>query len=244
MDFTWVTTPATADTSAGYHIKMSGEIRNGDFDRFKAFIRKSLSRYESHRFIEVSSNGGNLVEALKIAELLKIMYPSITVDGDCASACFYIYLSGSHRFVKPSSRLGVHRAYFDKTYFAGLTPRDAKKRHTELAILSEAILEENGVPQEIKEIMARTPSFEIYWLSKQEISKIGNMPDWYEEFMIAKCNYGDFLAQRKLVQEAFRREDWEAAQKVDAAGPYVRYQKCEDQIVRMELSKLPTILKK
>ncbi|HQU93746.1 MAG TPA: hypothetical protein PLK77_15690 [Pyrinomonadaceae bacterium] len=51
MDFAWQKTPATKDTSEGYHLRMSGEIRTGDSDRFREFVKNNLAKYKDHRYI-------------------------------------------------------------------------------------------------------------------------------------------------------------------------------------------------
>lgn len=167
MDFSWVTTPATSETSEGYYLLMNGDINDGDYEKFRSFVQKNLTKYGRNRFVHLSSNGGNLIEALKISGLLRSMYPTITVDdGKCASSCFFLYLSGSTRYARSSLSIGIHRAYFDPKYFAGLKPEAARAKQSELTKIVSTILDNNGVPQYLKDKMNQTSSNDIYWLSR------------------------------------------------------------------------------
>jgi ATP-dependent protease ClpP protease subunit len=238
MDFTWVEGPADS-VSAGPYIKMAGDINTGDFEKFKAFVRKNLDRYKKNRFVHLSSNGGNLIEALKIAELLRSMYPNIRIDGgNCASSCFFLYLSGTTRNAFPPFLIGIHRAYFDPKYFAELKPDEARKQQMELTKLVNSILDENGVPQGLKDKMNETSSNDIYWLAFDEVESIGNHPAWYEELMIAKCDYGKVLAlEKRILGPSVKGEDLDSIFN-DYSKRYLEFSKCEDKVVNAELSQL------
>jgi ATP-dependent protease ClpP protease subunit len=243
MDFSWVTTPATPSTSEDYFIQMSGDINPGDYQKLRLFVQKNLEKYKSHRFIHLSSNGGSLLEALKIAGLLRLMYPTILVkDGKCASSCFFLYLSGSTRYAWPASLLGIHRAYFDPKYFAGLNPEAARTQQGELTKIVNSLLDDNGVPQALKDKMNRTSSNDIYWLSDEEVLTLGEHPAWYEELLIAKCDYGKFLKSEK---EFFSGKDNDAnANKL--MDNYLKsgweFSDCENKIVSVELSNLAGVI--
>jgi hypothetical protein len=243
MDFSWVITPATSSTSEGHVLKMSGEINVGDYERFRSFVRKNLDTYKSNRFVDLSSNGGNVAEALKIAAVLRLMYPSISVtDGKCASSCFFLYLSGASRYAKTSSLLGVHRAYFDPKYFAGLRPEQARKKQNELTTIMNSILDDNGVPQSLKDKMNQTASTDIYWLTDRDVSALGLHPMWYEEYMIAKCGSGDAAENATLIRR--KRDKVENTDNLldDLILSYIKFKKCEDEVISAELSNLAKLL--
>ncbi len=248
MDFTWVATPATADKFENRFLRMSGDINTGDYERFRVFMQKNLDKYKTSHYIELSSNGGNVVEALKIAGLLRLMYPTINVEqGKCASACFFLFLSGASRYTAASNLIGIHRAYFDPKYFSGLPPLTAKRKQEDLTKAVNVILDDNGVPQYLKETMNRTSSNDMYWLSDKDIAAIGRMPAWYEEFMIAKCNYGEVLTYRNDVAPKIRNkiangEEVDKSILAESATRYIRYKQCEKKIVNEELTNLSAIL--
>ena len=167
-------------------IYMSGEIRYGDFDRFRAFLLENFNIYVgSQRLVTISSNGGDLVEAMKIARLIKEMYAEVRVFETCASACFTLYVSAVERI--SFGRIGIHRPYFDRRYFGGLRPPQAEKRQLELTKAFNLFLEANYVPRNLIDRMNETSSNEIYWLNEKEINDLGNYSNWFEEFLLAKC---------------------------------------------------------
>jgi hypothetical protein len=192
MEFRWgAIDEAKEDPQASKQavIYASGEIRSGDFDRLRAFLRKDFDAYiKSTRTVTVNSNGGDIVEAIKVGGLLRDMYAEvdIAVDGVCVSACFLLYVSAIERNF--TGRLGVHRPYFDQRYFAGLRPPDAEKKQLELTMALNTFLERNDVPRALLDKMNSTSSKEIYWLNEKDFEALGRYPNWFEEFLIAKCH--------------------------------------------------------
>lgn len=192
VTFRWVDSKGEKDDKEGIFLELSGDIKVGDYERFRVFVRDNLSKWKNHRNVRLSSNGGNLVEALQISNLLRAMYPTIYVEERCASACFFLYLSGSSRYGS-ANLIGIHRAYFEPAYFGGLAPNEAKKKQTQLTSLVNSILDENGVSQTLKDKMQQTSSTTIHWLSSEEIESLGRHPAWYEELLIAKCKYRNVM---------------------------------------------------
>lgn len=190
MEFRWgAVDEAKADPKASKQsvIYANGAIQSGDFDRLRALLRKDFEVYiKSSRTVRITSNGGDIVEAIKIGGLLKEMYAEVVVDGDCASACFLLYVSAVER--KSFGRVGIHRPYFEPRYFAGLRPADAEKKHLELTDALNRFLEKSDVPRSLIDKMNSTSSKEIYWLSEKDIEDVGRYPSWFEEFLLAKCS--------------------------------------------------------
>lgn len=191
LDFTW----EKDKEIGGEHLRIDGEIEPGDFERFLRFIRIDQHRYleSANQNVRLNSRGGSFIEAIRISQLLKKLYPKMTVGREdiCASSCFFLFLSGAERNVWLGGRIGIHRVYFDGKFYAGLSTSEARKRESDLYLLVEEILKENRVPQYLREAMNSVPSNEIRWLDDIEIKNLGQMPPWYEEYLIAKCNYGD-----------------------------------------------------
>jgi hypothetical protein len=86
-DFSW---SFSSENEASSKLLLTGEIRPGDYERFRAFMRVNLDRYKKQdRVVLVESEGGDVSEAIKIAGLLKAMYARVWVPKICASACFF-----------------------------------------------------------------------------------------------------------------------------------------------------------
>lgn len=227
-------------------VVMTGEIKKGDFEKFRLFMVKNLQEYSStpHRGVVLSSDGGDLVEALKIAAVLKRMYPMVEIAyrGRCASACFFLYLSGAHRQAARDNTLGIHRAYFDPVYFAGLSLPKAEQKQKELTNLVNSVLEDNSVPRSLIETMNRTSSLEIHWLTKNEREQIEGRPAWYEELLIAKCNYD------KALETRYNATPQSSLDYEKIAEAYMdnlsEWADCEEKMINIELKELRTFLMK
>lgn len=235
MEFRWGPIDS-ADKSKAKNkeiIYLTGEIRRGDYNRFRLFMLENLPTYSrSVRSVRLSSNGGDILEALRIGEILKAMYATVDVplEGTCVSACFLLYVSAVERSA-PSGRLGVHRAYFDKTYFAGLNPRKAEERQLELTKALTSFLEKNSVPRAIVDKMNQTSSATIHWLNQDEIDELGAYAPWFEEFLIAKCG----IAPKTLEKVDLLFEDEKR---------YFKFVECRDKKIDPEMeSELRKMLK-
>lgn len=228
MDFSW---ESSGDVKL--MLKMEGDIQRGDFEKFRAFMQQNYNAYiNGTRMVILSSNGGDIVETLRIATILRAMYAEVLVSkGKCASSCFFLYISGIKRPIMGD--VGIHRPYFDRSYFAGLPLEDAKKKQSELARAVNAFLEENSVPRALIEVMNRTSSTEIYWLSPGEVDSLGLRPAWYEEFLIAKCGYDKSLESKANDDESLMMTFLENDTKV---------RNCEQSFLQEEFRKLRALL--
>lgn len=246
MDFGWGTDHAKPNEKPDFDnseavIWMVGDIYIGDYDKFRKFILADPDKYiSSGRSVYLSSNGGNVVESLRLATLLKYMYADVNVEyrEKCASSCFFLYVGGVARHASFKDTLGVHRAYFEPSYFAGMSPFEAEKKQVELTKLVADFLDANSVSRSLIEKMTSTSSKEIHWLTSEEIDAIGEYPPWYEEFLIAKCGYQGRTKERELFLKALNSTN------IDAwIGEIGRVKECEDKFVAAELKRtLRTVL--
>jgi hypothetical protein len=119
---------------------------------------------------------------------------------------------------------------------------DARKQQGELTRLVSSILDDNGVPQNLKDKMNTTSSAGIYWLTENDVLALGEHPPWYEELLIAKCNYEKLQKfwRQFLGEELTSDNDNTVLDKLLAAR--VEFGKCEDKIVNDELSILASSL--
>jgi len=220
------------DPSAKETIQLTGDIRFGDYDRFRAFLLRDFDIYlNSMRYILIASNGGDVVEAIKTGRLLREMYAKVVVppDSTCVSACFVLYISAVERGA--GGKVGIHRPYFDQRYFAGLDPVTAEKRHRELTKVFSSYLEQSLVPRRLIDSMNATSSREILWLTRKDIDELGEYSSWYEEFLLAKCKRGPLSLDEELALIAYEVKE------------YAEYNKCKEKVIRPELTgRLKTIL--
>jgi hypothetical protein len=64
------------------------------------------------RSIVLDSHGGRLREAEQVAALVRKRALDTYVEGQCLSACTYVFLAGSDRAATPNAQIGFHRPSF------------------------------------------------------------------------------------------------------------------------------------
>jgi ribonucleotide monophosphatase NagD (HAD superfamily) len=54
-----------------YMLQFEGNIESGDYDKIVKIIKNNPDKFISNRDVVINSNGGNIIEAVKIGELFK-----------------------------------------------------------------------------------------------------------------------------------------------------------------------------
>ena len=68
-------------TVRAYNILMHGEVRKGDYERFRTFMLANFKTYLSQeRRLFLDSDGGDLAETLKMASLIRTMYATVSIE--------------------------------------------------------------------------------------------------------------------------------------------------------------------
>lgn len=155
-------------------MEISGEIKTGDYARLLDFLRSS-TKNQSHFLnnVVLDSPGGNVIEAMKIANLMEKNYAQVFVlDGArCFSSCFILWASASVRTIIKSGKLGVHRITLSQ-YGGNLS-----KAERSLAPVSQGVesyLLKVGIPRRIVDKMNETSSadlfvFDLPWLVNENL---------------------------------------------------------------------------
>ena len=190
--------PRVPDSSEAVYI--SGPIEAGDLEKLRALIRPDVWRFKKSTVV-LASNGGDVVEAMKIGDVIRSSYVSVFVNknvGVCASACFLLYVSAVERGATYPA-LGVHRPYFGHEHFAGLSLVDAERKQIKLFDAFREFLTKREVPQDIQEGMFSLASNEIKWLTWKDIDRIGPRANWYDQLMVSRCGL-DKQLERGLLE--------------------------------------------
>lgn len=92
-------------------VLLSGLIEHGDSDKFDAVIHPLSGK----TVVILQGPGGKLVDALNIGTTIRQQHFATAVPEDtmCASACGYIWLSGTPRYLTDGSHIGFHAAYHE-----------------------------------------------------------------------------------------------------------------------------------
>lgn len=141
-------------------LKLSGDIRDGDFVRFRGY----LSAERRIVGLDLDSGGGSLDEGFRIAMLARQKQIATYVSGECDSACAFIFLASRKRYVAPNAKIGVHSVSNVHGNEDNGTLRDTIK----LARLSAKFL----IPPAAIGRMVMTPPGKISFLNKEELASL------------------------------------------------------------------------
>ncbi len=165
-------TQLPAGTFGPLAIGISGEIRDGDFEKFRTFLLRPGNLKGYTNYIWLDSQGGNVIEAMKFAELFEKSRVSVVVGSEsrCYSACFLLFAGGTDRVLYPFAELGVHR-------MAASAPgmSDAARNGLIQAISSKVYgyLLAQGMPQAVIDEMQATPATSMFIIDRLMLRRKG-----------------------------------------------------------------------
>jgi ATP-dependent protease ClpP protease subunit len=216
LEISYLAKPPFVGSNASEQIFLQGEIVPGDYGRFVEFIRQDPDRFLRQTHITIDSPGGDVVEALRLAKLIRLTYLSVRVnfDAGCVSACFFIYVSAVDRLSVPNS-VGIHRPYIDPDRVRDLPPAEAQEAQDQALQTARKFLQDTFVPSSLIDTLFQRASTQVYWLTPEDLSSIGFQAPWYEEYLIARCNY------KKGAMEAYLHAKAESKEK-DLLAEYLR----------------------
>ena len=145
-------------------VMLTGEIVEGDAEKLKAIIQSANEAGRLVSGIRFNSLGGNLLEGVKLASIIRYGKISTVVanGAKCASACFVAFAAGAQKFASYTASVGVHGA------------SDSVGRESGDATVSMArIVKELGVPEGIIGKMVVTRPDDIVWLGPDDLRSMG-----------------------------------------------------------------------
>lgn len=215
----------------GCSIELVGTIVSGDADRLLAILSNGSGSPHGWFYLVLDSGGGDVVEALKVADVVRqALLETTTVRIDvppeialrsperqflrCASACFLVWSAGARRHHYSAEiekighvGLGLHRPSFSKDAYSTADIGQLARESQAVAEMVRQYLRREAIPEQLIEEMMRRSSREIMWLDDDEKStlSIPEMAPWYEEMLIARCNFDPAkLRLRKAISQAGR----------------------------------------
>ena len=165
-----------ADQFGPASIVLKGQIKPGDFDRFKDFLLLPGNLKAYTNYVWLDSTGGNLAEAMKFATLFEKSSASVVVgpEGKCYSACFMLFASGVDRWLYAFGELGVHRVSIH--FPAGLMGLDKTTRNGMVQAVTNnaaAYLTIQGIPSSLITKMQETSASEMFIINTLMIKREG-----------------------------------------------------------------------
>jgi hypothetical protein len=148
-------------------ISLAGEITEGDAETLRSLIKTANDSHRRVSAVRLNSPGGNLVEGVTIADIVRYARTSTVVPNGarCASACFIIFAAGSAKYASHSAWIGVHGAS-DKTGEETVASGAA-------TVSMARVVKELGVPSAIIGKLVVTPPDEMVWLNPDELRSMG-----------------------------------------------------------------------
>jgi ATP-dependent protease ClpP protease subunit len=171
-------------SSEGKTLTLAGKIEKGDYDKLVGHLRK-LEGFPD--YFSLASPGGDIVEATKIGTLFRDTAATVQISGPCYSACFFMLVGGVHRVVAENQPLGIHRPYFEREYFSGLSLSQAEAKYRELQSRSRNYLQAMGTPIALIEKMFSIPSDDVYVLKANEYAFLSQEQPAYSEWVRSQC---------------------------------------------------------
>ena len=107
--------PPAEVTAERDFIVLEGVISQHTADRFQAV----LSTSKNVRLLVLSSRGGRVAEALRMANIVRDRRLDTLAVGECSSACTVLLVAGKERSIEEGAQVGFHR-----TTMAGYGPFD------------------------------------------------------------------------------------------------------------------------
>lgn len=92
----------------GQMLEFSGGITFGVAGELNGF----LQAMGNVRSVKLNSQGGRILEAQRMSDLIRARGLTTFVEKDCMSACTIVFLGGKERVVMPAARIGFHQPAF------------------------------------------------------------------------------------------------------------------------------------
>lgn len=177
---------------------ITGRILPGDAATMLRAIKMEVRRTKNTELVIVlNTPGGDVLEALRIAEIIEKLALPVTVEGHCVSACFFLFVSGAGHVARHNS-VGLHRPYLKSPH----ETEESLNKQKQLILAVRKYFEAKNIPSNLLDLMMSRPSTDVYWLTTSDLLSIGEYPPELEELFIAKCGYDPRRIEKILEADA------------------------------------------
>lgn len=212
-------------------VVIEGPIENGDYGKLLYLLVTEAGNNDGQwiregRQISITSPGGSIEEATKIANLIREAYFKVMVIRECHSACFLIYAAGVSRL--PLGPIGLHNPYYAKEYARSRSATDLERAMITDASRVKQTLTGFGVNQYLIEKMMTQTSKELYMLTQRDIEEIGLHSSPWSQTRVSKCD-ADPAYEKKFVYSEFAKGSEEQFASFERYMKLIR--RCENELV-------------
>ena len=89
---------------SGVVLRLRGGFKDGDYARFKSQFRKGGAIIG----LDLSSDGGDFEDGMRIANLARQKKLTVYVAKDCNSVCATVFFAAAKRYIAQDAKVGVH----------------------------------------------------------------------------------------------------------------------------------------
>ena len=184
-------------------VNLTGIIANGDTQR----LASMLMQHPDIGSINLDSDGGDVLEAIRMGELIRAyrIHTTIQARSICASACFFLWFNGATRMVvknwmgyEGEGKVGLHRPYFSNTD----NTDESLENQRAIILYSRTYLEERLVPRRLIDIMMSKSSAQIYWINDEDLDELSQIRIELDELYLNKC--GPYVVPTGAAQDIER----------------------------------------
>jgi hypothetical protein len=159
MDDIALREPASAEyevrvLSSGFELEVNGPMNYG----IAREVRSALDANPGVSLIRLNSNGGRVVEARKLRDLIVERHLSTYTVTECFSACVIAYAAGQERIIDATARLGLHQ-------YSALRPVDLENQYN----IDRRFLLAQGVSRQFVERAFMTPNSSLWIPTQKEL---------------------------------------------------------------------------
>lgn len=169
------------------YLDFTGDIESGDAQKLRSLAMQSRWNFLLYKALAVDSRGGNVSEALRIAEFVELSGLPVLVNDDavCASSCFFIYVSAPDRAA--FGPVIVHRPYFDMGHANGSEAGAYESAYRSAFSGIRDFLHTRLTPDYIIQRMMTRSSVDGYQLTRLDLSAVGPFSPALHEYLLQVC---------------------------------------------------------
>ena len=131
-------------------------LREGSAEK----IKQALSATPQARSLVLNSSGGRVLEAKALAEFVRGRRLDTYVEGQCSSACTFVFLAGINRAASSNAQIGFHQPSFPGIDL----PTQTSMTENMLAIYRSA-----GLPEQFINRISRVSPKDMWYPTRDEL---------------------------------------------------------------------------
>lgn len=189
---------------------LEGKIEPGDYISVRNFLSDASNSKKMNGEIFLGSQGGNVIEAVRIGYLIRHLQLSTNVPSRppwtgselihasdlakpsknyrCTSACFLLYVAGIHRDFIRTGLLGLHQPQIERKPI-GATEADISAATADVREKLKTYFEQMNVPNKYLDLMYSMPPNRVRWITQNEFDADleGYIPE-FRALLDSKCD--------------------------------------------------------